>query len=80
MKNVEAHVIFDAGQRLLEAIHPHCGDDELENFDRMLAEVYELVGLDHAYCEKCDADCPSQLLRKKEDSGEESCGFCPNCQ
>lgn len=62
MTDQEALEIYKAGQDLLRALHPHYGDNGLENFDQQLGTFYDFAGLDHALCDRCDADCPCQLL------------------
>jgi hypothetical protein len=69
--NDEALFIYQAGQTLLRALHPHYADYELEEFDRGLGNFYELAGLKHELCYGCDADCPNQLLVE---------GRCPACR
>lgn len=71
MTDAEALAIFKAGQRFLEALHPHLDDRGLETFDMHLAELYEEVGLDHELCGACDADTPTQIMKD---------GVCPECR
>lgn len=64
MTDQEALDIYQAGQDLLAALHPHFSDDGLDCFDSQLSTLYDFAGLDHELCEDCDADCPKQLLTK----------------
>jgi hypothetical protein len=70
MTNTEAEEIFQAGQRLLEALHPHYDERKLEYFDQQLGVFYDQAGLAHKLCEQCGADTPVQLLKDDE---------CPKC-
>jgi hypothetical protein len=57
---------------LLRAIYGLVGDNALERFDEALNQIYDDCGLDHACCNGCDAEVPSQLLLKGRK--------CPNCR
>lgn len=70
MDKDDARAIFKHGQALLDAVHGHLTARGLEDFDRMLGNLYDNLGLQHDLCVVCDADVPSILLTG---------GECPNC-
>jgi hypothetical protein len=70
MNKDEALKVFVAGQALLSAVYGHLSDRGLENFDRMLGDLYDSLKLTHDLCPVCDADVPDILLNE---------GACPKC-
>lgn len=69
MNKEEARAVFKHGQALLCAVHGHLTTRGLENFDRMLGDLYDSLGLEHDLCPICDADIPIILMDEE----------CPNC-
>ena len=66
MTDQEALDIYQAGQDLLCALHPHYSGSSLCYFDAQLSTFYDLAGLEHALCPSCGADCPVQLIKGAE--------------
>lgn len=71
VSDADALEVFRAGQAMLRAIHGLVTVNGLERFDEALMQIYRDCGFDHACCNGCDAEVPSQLILK---------GKCPNCR